>query len=329
MGKTHSPRHGSMQYWPRVRARRSYARVRVWPSTKEGGMLGFAGFKVGMTQVLITDNRPNALTKGEDIVIPVTIVECPPIRVIGLRGYKTDAYGTKASAEVWAKKQDKFLSRKLTSPKKDTTATLDSLQSSGFSSFRLVVHTHPAQTGFGKKRPDVFEVGVGGSVEEQLAFAKEKIGQDITITDVFDEGEIVDTRVITKGKGFQGPTKRFGLALRHHKSEKTKRGPGSLGSWCGQGHMMYRVAHAGQMGFHQRCEFNKQIIKIGDDPKDVNIAGGFVRFGNVKSTYVLLKGSVGGARTRVVQLTRAQRTTKRKQEAPSIVSINIVSQQKR
>lgn len=329
MGKAHSPRHGSMQYWPRVRARRSYARVRSWPVTKEVGMLGFAGFKVGMTQVLLTDNRPNALTKGEDIIVPVTVIECPPLRVIGLRGYKTDEYGAKASAEVWAKKQDKYLSRKLTTPKKDVATSLDSLQPSNFSSFRLIVHTQPAQTGIGKKRPDVFEVGIGGSVEEQFTFAKEKIGQDITINDVFDEGEIVDTRVITKGKGFQGPVKRFGVAIRAAKSEKTKRGPGSLGSWRGQGHMMYRVAHAGQMGFHQRCEFNKQILKIGNDPKDVNVDGGYIRFGNVKSTYVLLKGSVGGAKTRVVQLTRAQRAKKRKQEAPSIISISTASPQKR
>jgi len=45
---------------------------------------------------------------------------------------------------------------------------------------------------------------------------------------------MVDSKTFTKGKGFQGPVKRFGISLRSHKSEKVIRGPGSLGPWKGQ-----------------------------------------------------------------------------------------------
>ncbi len=293
-------------------------------------LLGFAGYKAGMTQAVVTDNRPTSLTKGEDIVVPVTVVECPPLRVVGLRCYKSDAYGSRPSVEVWAPQQDKYVSRTIAVPKKNTSTSLDSLQPSGFSSIRLLVHTQPSRTTIGKKRPEVFEVGIGGSVDGQLSFAKEKLGTEISVADVFNEGEFVDTHVVTKGKGTQGPVRRFGVSIRQHKSEKTKRGPGSLGGWCAQGHTMYRVAHAGKMGFHQRCEHNKQLLKIDDNTANINVKGGFIRYGNVKSTYVLFRGSVGGPKKRLVRFTKPRRPhPKATTEAPSIVSISTASPQGR
>ena len=61
---------------------------------------------------------------------------------------------------------------------------------------------------------------------ERGAFIKENLTKEISIKDIFSEG-IVDIRGVTKGKGNQGPMKRFGLTLRSHKSEKGRRGPGS------------------------------------------------------------------------------------------------------
>ena len=68
MPKTRNPRHGSMQYWPRKRAKRSFPRIRSWGASKENKPLGFAGYKVGMTHVMIVDNYgilhpPNAETR--------------------------------------------------------------------------------------------------------------------------------------------------------------------------------------------------------------------------------------------------------------------------
>ena len=105
-------------------------------------------------------------------------------------------------------------------------------------------------------------------------------------------------------------------------SEKTIRGPGSLGGWSGQGKVMYRVAHAGQMGYHTRTEYNKQIIKVGTNPEEINPKGGFVSYGLVRSQFILIKGSVSGARKRMIKLIKALRPKdKLFKEAPAIVTI--------
>ena len=73
---------------------------------------------------------------------------------------------------------------------------------------------------------------------------------------------------------------------------------------------MYRVAHAGQTGYHQRTQFNNLIIKIGDKPEEVNAKGGFIRYGVVKNPYILIRGSVGGPKKRLITLTEPIRQHK-------------------
>ena len=46
-----------MQFWPRVRAKREYPRVKSFAEEKEPKLLGFAGYKVGMAHLLAEDNR--------------------------------------------------------------------------------------------------------------------------------------------------------------------------------------------------------------------------------------------------------------------------------
>ncbi|MEA3414152.1 MAG: 50S ribosomal protein L3, partial [Nanoarchaeota archaeon] len=81
MGKRVNPRHGSMQFWPRVRASRQYAKIRSLPSVNEAKILGFAGYKAGMTHVMAADTGKTSLTKGETIAVPVTVIECPPMKI--------------------------------------------------------------------------------------------------------------------------------------------------------------------------------------------------------------------------------------------------------
>ena len=59
MPQTRQPRRGSMQFWPRKRARRSYARVKAWANSDKPKLLGFAGYKVGMTHIIATDSLDN------------------------------------------------------------------------------------------------------------------------------------------------------------------------------------------------------------------------------------------------------------------------------
>ncbi|HLC66128.1 MAG TPA: 50S ribosomal protein L3, partial [Candidatus Nanoarchaeia archaeon] len=290
MGQPNKPRSGSMQFWPRKRARRIYARIRSWPSQKEAKPLGFAGYKVGMCHAMVVDNRKNALTKGEEISVPLTILECPPLKVYGARFYRKSIMGTQAIVDVTAK-ADKELARKLPVQKKEGKK-LEDIPLAGVEAIYALVYTQPKLVGFGKKKPELFEIAIGGNVEEQFAFMKERLGKDLSVKEVLREGAQLDVHAVTRGKGVQGPVKRFGVSIRQHKAEKTKRGPGSLGAWRGQGHMMYRVAHAGQMGFHTRTEYNKWLIKIEDDMQKINRLGGFKHYGVVRNPCILLKGSV-------------------------------------
>ena len=89
-----------MQFYPRVRARNETARVRNYGTSKDAKLLGFAGYKVGMTHMIVTDNLPNSLTKGQDLFMPVTIVECPPIKAVSLKFYKTTQGTKKVVGEV-------------------------------------------------------------------------------------------------------------------------------------------------------------------------------------------------------------------------------------
>jgi len=296
-----SPHKGSMQFWPRKRASKPYARVRRYSKkVKEAKLLGFAGYKVGMTQVVLLDNHPTSMTKGEEIVVPATIIECPPLRIAAIRFYKTKD-GKEYVAEEVLVANDKDLGRRLSVPKETSEKKLSELESriSEFSDVRAIVYTKPSLTGIGKKVPEIFETALGGSLTEKLAYLKSKIGKDIFVNEIFSDGQNVDIHAVTKGKGIQGPVRRFGVAIRSHKSEKTKRGPGSLADWCSQAHIMYRVAHAGQMGYQLRTEYNKLLIKIGNDNTNPN--SGFLHYGLVRNSYVLIKGSVPGSTKRLIR----------------------------
>lgn len=324
MPRTRQPRAGSMQFWPRVRSKYSYPRIRNWPKSIEAKILGFAGYKVGMTHLLINDNRAYSLTKGTEIFCPITIVECPPLKTASIRFYKNTQNGSTLISEMFADSLDKELGRKIIIQKKKGK---EASQITDFDFIRLLCYTQPKLTSIGKKKPETFELAIGGNKEQQLAYAKEKLGKEISINEIFKEGQQLDVHSLTKGKGFQGPMKRFGIQLRHHKSEKSRRNPGSLGPWKSQGHVMWRTAHAGKTGYNLRTEYNKWLIKIGNKADEINANGGFINYGLVKSSYILVKGSISGHKKGLIRLTEAIRPKKNVPEAPQIAYISLESKQ--
>ena len=304
-GKASNPRSGSMQFWPRKRAKKQTARVRFWANIKDPKLVGFAGYKVGMTTVSFQDTRDTSLTKNQTITWPATIIECPPLTAFSLKLYKKN----QSVSQIFADKFDKNLQKSYKIPKK--SKKLADIKEDEFDDLKVLVHTNPSLTTIGKKKPEVFEIALGGKKEDKLKAAKEFLGKNISITEIFKNGQVVDIHAITKGKGFQGPVKRFGIALRNHRSEKTKRGPGSLGGWKGQAHFMYRIAHAGQMGYHQRTEYNKQILKIAEKDEKVNPKSGFKHYGIIKNPYLVLKGSISGPNKRLIRFNHTTRPNKK------------------
>ena len=81
------PRRGSMGFSPRKRALRKFGRIQAWPenSDSEIRVLGFAGWKAGMTHVLMRDTNPNSTSAGQEVRKAVTVVESPPMTVLAVR----------------------------------------------------------------------------------------------------------------------------------------------------------------------------------------------------------------------------------------------------
>ena len=98
------PRRGSMGFSPRKRALRKFGRIQAWPenSDSEIRVLGFAGWKAGMTHVLMRDTNPNSTSAGQEVRKAVTVVESPPMKVLAVRGYKMTPYGMQTAGEAWA-----------------------------------------------------------------------------------------------------------------------------------------------------------------------------------------------------------------------------------
>ncbi len=302
MGRSHKSRSGTLQFWPRKRAKSMIARVRSWINFNDLKPLAFAGYKVGMTHVMVKDNSSTSLTKGMQLSLPSTIIECPPLNVFSVRYYKKTPYGLTLLSEHVADKNEKELKRRMKIPKK-----INNKEIKEFDDIRLLVHTNPKMIGIGKKKPDVFEIGLSGSKEEKLKYANEILGKQLKVTDVFKDIGFVDVHGISKGKGFQGPVKRYGISLKSHKSQKKRRSAGNLGSFSPR-RTDWRIPQHGQVGLHKRTEYNKLILAI--NPKDINPKSGFHKYGVLKSDYILLKGSVVGSKKRLVKLVHAIRNPK-------------------
>jgi large subunit ribosomal protein L3 len=303
VGYRHRPHRSSLGFWHRVRAKRQYPRVR-WKANSEKGCAGFPVYKAGMTHSIVIDNRKNSPTKGKKVFTPVTVLEAPPFKVIGVRFYKTDAYGKKALGEIITS-PNKFLKRKMPVPKKDVKKFSDY---NDYDDLTLLIQTQPHLIKL-KKTPEVLEMGVGGSLEEKKEYAQSILDKEVRITEVLKEGAQVDTAAITKGKGTQGSVKRHGVTIRDHKSEKTKRAAGTLAPECPK-KVAWQVPQFGQMGYQSRVEFNKWVLKISDKIDEVNIKGGFKGYGLVNGDYLIIKGSIIGPKKRMIVLRKAIRENK-------------------
>ena len=148
---------------------------------------------------------------------------------------------------------------------------------------------------------------MSGNLHDKINFVKEKLSKEISVADVFAKG-IVDIRGLTKGKGFQGAIKRFGARLRFHKSEKGVRRIGSIGAWHPIG-VRFRVPMAGQLGMFTRAVYNNKIIKVGKSD-ELNLKN-ITNYGDVKTDYILIRGSIQGPHKRQILLTHPLRQTRK------------------
>jgi large subunit ribosomal protein L3 len=193
---------------------------------------------------------------------------------------------------------------------------------------RAVVHTQPDLTGIGNKKPEIFEIKIGAnSIKNAFDWAVEKLSQELQIEDFTKEGDFVDVVGVTKGKGFQGVIKRHGATKLSHKTKDGARKVGSIGPWT-PSRIRWTIPRYGQMGLGRRTEYNKRVMKLGVDGTEVTPDGGFVKYGNVKNRYIILKGSVPGPKKRSVLLREGMRSHMRKISEPKLAHISTVTQQR-
>ena len=328
--RPHHPRRGSLGYSPRKRAKREVPRIKSWVSEDKVRMQGFSGYKAGTTYASVVDDHAHSPTKGEELVETATVIEVPPLRVCGIRAYGKTSHGLRTLMEVWENEPNKDLARVFPYPKKKgTKKDLDAIEKvlGEASEIRLIVHTLPRKIALSKKKPEVMEYHVGGSVEEAFAYAKEHLGKDLRFSEVFEEGELVDTVSVTKGKGFQSPVQRWGVKLQPRKTRGVRRKAGNLGPWHPSA-TMWCVPQCGQMGYHKRTEYNKRILQIGEDGSKVTPKGGFLKYGEIRADYVVVKGSVPGPQKRLIRFRPAIRPpTKYKMAKPEVTYLSVKSQQ--
>ncbi len=312
MSDIRKPREGSLAFRPRKRAEKQMPSIGYWPQLDSEEVLGFAGFKVGMTTVTYISNEQ--LTKGMEISTGATIVETPPIKVFGYRAYVNGGSAVDVISE------DKEILKKINAKKVKKSSLKENAD---YVDIRLLAYTQPFLTKFGKKKIERMEIGIGGSLEAKIKKAEELMGKELSVKDVLKEGQYVDAIAVTKGKGWQGPVKRFGVAKQRRKATGKARHVGTLGPFH-PNYVMYTAPMPGQMGYHKRTELNKLILKIGtkEEAEAINPKSGFPRYGIVTNDFVIIKGSLPGATKRMIRFRRAIRKLN-KEDKVNITKIDV------
>lgn len=313
--KHSAPRRGSLAYRPRGRAKSLLPRIRTWPKVEadKPTLLGFPGYKAGTAHVITVDDRAKTPNFGKPLFNLSSVLTLPDSQVVGLRLYAHQNGQDMAIADV----------------KQPDQTTVDKLPLQRASRIAALVSSLPRDVGLSQKKPVVLEVGVsGGDLKSQAEFVIGLIGKKVKFTDVFKAGMYVDVLGITKGKGFEGPVTRFGVKRKQHKSRKSVRAVGVIGPWHPAA-VMYTVARAGQMGFHQRTETGKRILLVGNAAADpITPPGGFLHFGNVGGDYAVVRGSVPGPARRFVMVRLRARGVTKSQAPPQVIEVSTMARKR-
>ena len=360
--KFEAPRHGSLAFHPRKRVHRIRAAVSAFPKDKSAEkphLTAFMGFKAGMTHVIREVKRTNTKLPKDGVLEPVTIVETPAMVVAGFVGYKKTPKGLRQVTTVFAehisdefkrryckrwykscKRQFAVHTEKFNETKTKTRREKQlKMMKKVCDVIRVIAHTQMALVPLKQKKAEVMEIQVnGGSVADKVDFAYGLLEKQITVDNVFGQDECIDICSVTKGHGYNGVIKRFGVRHLPRKTHRGLRKVAGIGAWH-PARVSWTVARAGQMGFFKRTETNKKIYRLGVKEnrnaktefditeKDITPMGGFPHYGIVKNDFLMIKGTVGGVRRRVISMRKAcfPSTTRVAQEPISLKFIDTSS----
>jgi len=299
-------------------------------------LTAFIGYKAGMTHIVRELDKPGSRMNKKEVVETVSIVEAPPMIVVGLVGYVQTPRGLRALSTVWATHLNEECRRRFYKnwyrSKEKAFTKYSKTHSENKGAFekslarikkyctvvRVLAHTQIQKTPLKQKKAHLMEIQInGGTISQKVDYAFSLFEKPIPIDTVFNQDEMIDVIGVTKGHGYEGVTTRWGTTRLPRKTHKGLRKVGCIGAWH-PARVAFTVARAGQHGYHHRTEINKKIYRIGkgSDPKSgttdadltektVNPMGGFPHYGMVKNDFLMLKGAIVGTKKRVVTLRKS------------------------
>ena len=127
-------------------------------------------------------------------------------------------------------------------------------------------------------------------VEFKADFAQElKLGDVLTVADIFGDVAFVDVVGTSKGKGFQGVVKRHGFAGvggTTHGQHNRLRHPGSLGACSWPSRVFKGMRMAGHMGNERVKVFNLEVLKVMPENNLLVVKGSVP---GAKGSYVIME----------------------------------------
>merc|ERR1712195_246981 len=323
--KFEAPRHSHLGYLPKRRAKHNKGKIRHFPkddAAKPVHLTAFMGYKAGMTHVVrYMEKREGKKTIKKDIVEPVTVVETPPCKVVGMVGYIDTPRGLRAFSTVWAQTLPKSVLRRFYknyyAAKKHVNRDIRRIRKY-CSVVRVLVATQVEKCKLRKKKSDMMEIQInGGTVGAKVDWAFSKFEGEVTVGEVFQNDEMVDTIAITRGKGTQGVIKRFGISRLPRKTRRGLRKVACIGAWHPSA-VKWTVARTGNLGYYHRTHINNKIYRVGQGAvrgitnnasteadahtKNITPIGGFPHYGIVNEDFLLIKGGICGPRKRQVTI---------------------------
>jgi len=270
-------------------------------------------------------------------------LETPPMVVVGLVGYVETPRGLRTLTTIWAEHLDESVKRRFYKNwyrskrkafthyskrvagdnNKDMAKELARLKKYS-QTIRVLAHTQIRKVGLRQKKAHLMEIQInGGSIAQKVDFGQAMFEKKIPVDSVFSQNEMIDVLGVTKGHGYTGVIKRWGVSRLPRKTHRGLRKVACVGAWH-PARIRFTVARHGQYGYHHRTEINKKIYRIGSASypegkkvknfnangqtpndltvKDINPLGGFPHYGEVTEDYVMLKGCVVGTKKRVLVL---------------------------
>jgi large subunit ribosomal protein L3e len=341
--KFEAPRHSHLGYLPKRRTKHNKGKVRHFPkddASKPVHLTAFMGYKAGMTHVVrYMEKREGKKTIKKDIVEAVTVVETPPCKVVGMVGYIDTPRGLRAFSTVWAQNLPTGVLRRFyknySAAKKNAFKNYTKKYAEDANSkkhvnrdiqritkfcsvVRVLVATQIEKVNLRRKKCDLMEIQInGGSTKDKVTWAQSKFEGEVTVGEVFQNDEMVDTIAITRGKGTQGVIKRFGIARLPRKTRRGLRKVACIGAWHPSA-VKWTVARTGNLGYFHRTHINQKIYRVGQGAirginnnasteadahtKNITPIGGFPHYGIVNEDFLLIKGGICGPRKRQVTI---------------------------